>query len=367
MDQNIGEDIAGMKVFSNPEDLAASINEPTVETAEQPTEQVEAVPEVDPAPQVEEQTQEVESTQYVDPEAAPVSGESESEEWSEGEVENAVFSYLSERLGREVTSLDDFNTTQQTALDERVEAIARFVEETGRAPQDWFAYQSLNPSEMDDVTAVRVDMASSYPNLSAEELNLLIESKYKTDPNLNSEEEVRLSQVQLKVDAENARKNIEEIRNSYMAPEQTASTQEEESIIDENWIAEMSREVDALEGLEFDLGGDRSFTFSLNDGYKSELKTKNARLDEYFDPYVREDGSWDYDKLSSHRAVIDNIDSIVASAYKQGMGDGQKGLVQRAANVQTQAPAETGMNQSDPVVDQLKQIIGAGDKMTFKI
>ena len=48
--------------------------------------------------------------------------------------------------------------------------IAQFVEETGRSPQDWFAYQSLNPSEMDDVTAVRVQMASEYPNLAPEEV-----------------------------------------------------------------------------------------------------------------------------------------------------------------------------------------------------
>ena len=38
------------------------------------------------------------------------------------------------------------NHEQETnAIDERVEAIARFVEETGRAPEDWFRFQSLNP------------------------------------------------------------------------------------------------------------------------------------------------------------------------------------------------------------------------------
>ena len=52
----------------------------------------------------------------------------------------------------------------------------------------------------------------------------------------------------------------------------------------------MSREVDSLSGLEFDLGGDKTFEFGLDDDYKSQLKTKNARLDEFFDSYVREDG-----------------------------------------------------------------------------
>ena len=75
-------------------------------------------------------------------------------------------------------------------MDERLQVIADFVQETGRSPQDWFTYQSLNPSEMDDVTAVRVQMASEYPNLAPDELNMLIQSKYKTDPDLHTEEEM---------------------------------------------------------------------------------------------------------------------------------------------------------------------------------
>ena len=141
-----------------------------------------------------------------------------------------------------------------------------------------------------------------------------------------------------------------------------------ESIVDDAWISKMSSEVDQMTGLEFDLGGEKTFTFGLDDSYKSQLKQKNARLDEYFDPYVSEDGNWDYDKLSAHRAVVDNIDAIVASAYKQGLGDGQRTLVDKAANVQSQTPTETGVPQSNPLTDQLKQIIsGQGGKMTFKI
>lgn len=367
--KNQPSEIAGMKVFSNPEDLAASMaseQEPQVETTEPAAEPVaepvaEPAPEPSPEPAVEAQPQE---SSYVDPEAAPIE---ETEEYSDSDYEQAVLSYMSERLGREFSSFDDFSTPQQKALDERIESIARFVEETGRSPQDWFAYQSLNPSEMDDATAIRVSMASEYPSLSPEELNVLVNSKYKVDPDLNSEEEVRLAQVQLKVDAQNARQKIEELRSQYKAPEVQQSA-DVESIVDEAWVSKMSNEVDQMTGLEFDLGGDKSFTFGLDDAYKSQLKQKNARLDEYFDPYIREDGSWDYDSLSSHRAVVDNIDAIVASAYKQGLGDGQKTLVNKAANVQAQTPTETGINQTNPLADQLKNILGKqSSTLTFKI
>ena len=359
--ENQPSEAQGFQVFDNVEDLSASMateQEPQVETTEPVA---EPVAEPAPEPAVEAQPQE---SLYVDPEAAPTE---ETQEYTDSDYEEAVLSYMSERLGREFSSFDDFSTPQQKALDERIESIARFVEETGRSPQDWFAYQSLNPSEMDDVTAIRVSMASEYPSLSAEELNVLVNSKYKLDPDLNSEEEVRLAQVQLKVDAQNAKQKIEELRSQYQAPE-VKQSENAEPIVDEAWVSQMSREVDQMTGLEFDLGNDKSFTFGLDDAYKSQLKQKNARLDEYFDPYVNDDGNWDYDKLSAHRAVVDNIDAIVASAYKQGLGDGQRTLVDRAANVQSQTPTETGANQSNPLTDQLKQImLGQGGKMTFKI
>ena len=387
MEQNTIDEIAGMKVFSNPEDLAASmasqpetsVQEQPEATPEQPV-QEEQQPQVTEAAQPEQPVQEQpvgqEEPQPDRPqfdavlEEQPPAPQIQQDEYSDQEIEDAVFVYLSERLGRELNSFDDLTTPQAPALDERVEAVARFVQETGRDPQDWFTYQSLNTSEMDDMTAVRVSMASEYPNLSPQELNLLVNSKYKLDSDIHTDEEVRLSQVQLKVDAQKARTQIESVRDTYKAPAPRENQQMEdpEPIITADWIAQMSQEVDALEGLEFDLGGEKTFTFGLNDQYKNQLKNKNARLDEYFDPYVSEDGSWDYDLLSSHRAVIDNIDSIVAAAYKQGLGDGQKNLVSNAANVQSQTPSygEQGVNQTSALADKVKELMrGQGNGLSI--
>ena len=365
MDNTI-EEIGGMKVFNSPEELSAS-QQTTAEPAPQPEAQTESAPE--PAPQAEPSVEPVvapeqpQETPSVEAEAAP---QTETQEYSDSDYEQAVLSYMSERLGRQFETFDDFNTPQQQALDERIEAIARFVQDTGRGPEDWFAYQSLNPSEMDDFTAIRVSMASEYPSLSPDELSVLVNSKYKVDPDLNTEDEVRLAQIQLKVDAQNAREKINELRSQYQAPE--ARQPEIESIIDEAWISSMSSNLDDMTGLEFDLGNDRSFTFGLDDAYKSQLKQKNAQLDEFFDPYINADGSWDHELLSSHRAVIDNIDAIVSSAYRQGLGDGQKNLVNKAANIQAQTPTENGVAQTNPVAEQLKSMLSnQSNKMTFKI
>jgi len=308
-------------------------------------------------PEVEQQQEITEEPVDVQPEAQP--------EYAPEQIEGAVFEFLSERLGRNIGSFDDLQVQQQEQieLDEQISVIADFVEKTGRSPQDWFIYQQLNPSEMDDMTAIQVQMASDYPNLSQEEIGLLLSSKYKNDPDLHSEDEVRLSQLQMKIDAENARKGIDDMRLQYQAPERQA--QEETSLIDDNWVSNMQSELAALDGIDFDLGNGQQFTFGMDETYKGQLAEKNARLDEFFDPYVREDGSWDYDALNMHRAVIDNVDKIVQSVYRQGMSDGQRGIVNKAANVSPTSPNQgQAPNGPDPLTQQLKEALG-GNKGGF--
>jgi hypothetical protein len=330
------------------------VTEEEVLSAQQPQEQQpieEAVPEV--------QQEITEEPTGVQPEAQP--------EYAQEDLDTAVFEFLSERLGRNIDSLDDLQVQEQEQreLDERIEAIANFVQDTGRDPQDWFIYQQLNPSEMDDFTAIQVQMATEYPNLSQDEIGMLVSSKYKLDPDQHSDEEVKLSQLQMKIDAENARRGIDEMRLQYQAPERESV--ESESIIDESWISGMAKELDSMEGIEFDLGNGKSFTFGMDDTYKGQLAEKNARLDEFFDPYVREDGSWDYDTLNMHRALIDNADKIIQSVYRQGMADAQRSVVQNAANATPTSPNQ-GSNQNngpDPLTQQLREALMGDSGMKF--
>lgn len=360
--------IAGFEVFSNTEDLAASVETPTEQPVEQAEEQYQEQvqdPVQEQQYEAQDQGQEAVQEEYQEQPQQEAAGE---EQYSDEELQAAVFEYLSEMTGENITSLDDLYAEEETnAVDERVEAIARFVEQTGRAPEDWFRFQSLNPEGMDDMTAIRIQMSNEYPNLSYDELNLLVNSKYKVDPDLYSEEEVNLAKLQLKMDGDKARQSIEDIRQGYAAPEYESEAPQ--SVIDEQWISNMVDEVETLEGLEFDLGDGNLFEFGLDDNYKDQLMDKQARLDEFFDPYVREDGSWDYDLLSSHMAVIDNIDRIVKSAYTRGLGDGQRTLVDTASNVSTQtAPTGNQNQQENPLANQVRQLLNSSrGGITFNI
>jgi len=279
-------------------------------------------------------------------------------EYSDQDVDSAVFTYLSERLGKSVSSLDDLieYRDRERAIDERIAVIAEFVEKTGRDPRDWFVYQSIDPSEMDDLSVIRLNTSAEYPNLSQEEIDLFVNSKYKLNADVYGEDEVKLSSIQLRIDAASARRSIEDVRNSYQLPQASAS--DYSSIVDESWVNQMRENLNDFEGIEFDLNG-KKFTYGVDERYKAQLYDKNTRLDEFFDPYVREDGSWDYDTLNMHRTVIDNINEILTSAYRQGMSDGQKNIVNKAANVSSKTPNQgNGQPQGDPLAEQLRDAFG---------
>lgn len=285
------------------------------------------------------------------------------------DVESEVLKYLSERLGTEVSDfsyLNDAISNKPVEIDERVAAINDFVKKTGRSPEDWYKYQQLNPTEMDDVTAVRNQMVIEHDNLTIEEVNMLVNNKYKLDADRYDENEVAMAKLQLKMDAESARKTISELRDGYQLPVDERGEVEAQSPITEDWVNKMTNEVNDFDGLIFNLPSGENFTFGIKDDYRKTLISKNARLEQFFDDYVNDGGDWNFEKLNAHRAVIDNIDNIVKSVYQQGLSDGQRKVVQNAANVSNETAQRDTTPQTNSLDEQLLKAFGGGNSLTFK-
>ena len=296
---------------------------------------------------------------------------------SEQELYDMAVDMVGEMLGYENLSIQQLqeilNTEPQEAtpqVDERLQPILDFVEKTGRSPEDWFRYQQLNPTEMDDLSAVRLNIQTEYPDLTASEVDRLMNRKYKLDESRFDADEVADSMLQLKIDASKARQDISSLRDGFMAPVESANTQGEiESPFDDAWYSSMESETASLEALDFDLPGGKGFRYGIRDDYRQQLVDKNSRLEEFFDQYVNNDGSWDYDLLNSHQAVVDNIDEIVKSVYQQGISDGQRKVVSNASNVQANTPTNTPQQGGgqDAQMERLLRELGGGNKtMTIK-
>lgn len=360
--------------FADSPDQFEGKTEETPVTEKQPQEVTEE-PETETEPQESESSLQEEITE--EPQLEMTEEPTEETTIPEGYDDEQILSALSEKLGTEFSSFDDLTgllDKQQTLeLDPAVQAIADFVSQTGRSVEDWFTYQSFNPSEMDDLTVMKTAIKNEYPDMSEEEAQLLLDSRYKINEDEYSESDVKLGQLNLKMDAKKAREELNTLRESYKAParqEMTAENQEIESPITEEWIGTMSQTVDAIEALEIELGKDKTFSYGIDDSYKQTLKSKNAKLDEFFDPYVDDNGNWDFDTLSAHRTIIDNIDSIAKAIYAQGLSDGQSEVVKQTVN--PSAPNAKGAAVDAPSAqDKVRQQVldalrGGDDKMRFK-
>lgn len=374
MDNSLNDDLAALGFSISDTAPEGIVDNPTTDDLKQ----IFGEPAIDvttasePAPAPEPTPEPVQQSVSQEPASAGSSFDNSTNDVSDEEIESVVLEFLSERLGRSINSIEELTGASkdvQRQIDERVSVIADFVEKTGRSPEDWFRYQALNPSELDDLSAIRLKMASEYEGLSSEEVNLLVESQYKLDEDMYSEDEVKLSKLKLKIDADRARKDIEAVRSNYMLPTPKEQKQEiDEPLFDEGWRKALYSEVDQFESIEFELGPESKFNFGISDQYKSELKQKNSNLETFFDQYVQQDGSWNYEMLNAHRAVIDNIDEIVKNIYNQGLSDGQRKLVEKAANVDASSPKPSNVPANDAVLEQLRAALGQVDNsLRFKL
>ena len=345
-----------------PEGVEADFDFSGTQQTEEPATEPQATEQVSETTQVE-----VEENTQPQAEESSLNTETNVEQQEDVDVDGLVLGYLSETLGMDLNSIDDLKSSiapQQAEIDERVKVIADFVEKTGRSPEDWFQYQAINPSEMDDLTAIKMSMTSEYPDLASEEIDMLVGSKYKLDEDLYTEDEIKLSKLQLKIDANKSRTAIEDLRTSYTMPI-AKETEAVQSPIDEQWIEAMTNETNALEALSFDLPSGE-FNFGITDDYRGQLIDKNSNLETFFDQYVDQNGQWDYDTFNSHRALVDNIDAIAKSIYQQGLSDGQRKIVDQAANVSSQSPnVATGNNSGNNLEQQILDALNVDKTLRF--
>ena len=127
----------------------------------------------------------------------------------------------------------------------------------------------------------------------------------------------------------------------------------------------MQEQTNNLEAVTFELADGKEFEFSINDSYRNQLIDKNSNIESFFDQYISQDGQWDHDKFNIHQTLIDNIDAIAKSLYQQGLSDGQRKVVDQAANVTTKTPGVGAAQPTDNVSQQILDALGVDKTLKF--
>jgi len=275
-----------------------------------------------------------------------------------------ILKHLSEKLGRELTSYDDLNTTgEQTESNdfasEQLQVINEYVKNTGRTVQDYLNTQTVDLTNVSDDALMMEYLKIDNPSLTDAELNDYMATTYKTDKEAYSERETNAGKVQLMKDAKTARDYFNKVKEDYAMPvkaDDPAVSEAERS----EWLSKMEGTVNDLEGLTFSMNdkGDE-FVYNLDDEARQEIKGYNSNLENFFDKYVNESGDWDFDALNTDMYILNNIDKIVRGVANQYRSKGTESVINEIKNPSFTQDKQGAPQKKESTIDMLRrQILG---------
>ena len=276
--------------------------------------------------------------------------------------------FVNDQFSTSFDSIDSFKDAvskqEKTSFaNEQIEKMNTFVSETGRTIGDYIRTQTVDYSKMSNEDVMRISLKQNNPDLTMDEVNVLVESKYKTNKDKNSEADQTLGKIELKKDVSQARKDLINTQEKYRMPvnNEGNNTEQAESIR-KNWVESMSNEASDVESISFNINDSgEEFTYALTEEHRNSLVESNSQLNNYFDKYVNEEGGWNFDKLNTDMIVLNNFEDIIRSVANQYRSKGTEQVVKDIKNPSFNNDNRVATNQDKSILDQLDdQINGIG-------
>ena len=271
-----------------------------------------------------------------------------------GLSEDDVRSFLSERYGREINSLDELNEVRESAPDlpEDVAAYYKYKQETGRGLED-FVKLNRNLDESDGERLLRDYLLETEEGIDDEDVDILLE-EYTYDEDLDDEGDVKKAKLAKKKAIAKAKKYFEEQKEQYKAPLESrgapsledseeyqsykqyveqAKTYQEEQKRRKEWFDEKTNEVfsDGFKGFEFSID-DKSYVYTPGD--RTELKKLQQTPEAWLNKYLDDKGLVK-DAAGYHKslAVAMNPEKFARFFYEQGQANAVDDVMRKTKNI----------------------------------
>ena len=299
--------------------------------------------------------------------------ESKAEEQSSSEAQDSsndsydkTLSMLNETYGTEYEDLNELlddlegKSDGQNFASEQMAELNRFVSETGRSPQDYFKTQTQNYDEMSESDVIKEYLSLENPELSQKEIDLFFDSTYKLNEDKYSPEETELGKIHLKRDVSKARSELKELQEEYWSPEKSGDTYSDEELqqmeaeVDkarETFYNDMDEELDSIESLTFQINENESFDYKLTDEDKQVVGEALSNLDDFFEPYMDEQGNLDKESLALDMMAMKLQDKIVRSVASQYRSKGSEQVLKDIKNPSFE-PAKVTDNKGGGSIDK---------------
>lgn len=269
--------------------------------------------------------------------------------------ESDVLSYITNKYGEEVSSLDDFIVKRNASeeLPEDVKAYFEYKKETGRSIGDFVKlqqdYDSMNPDSL-----IASYYSATEEGLDSEDIQYLMDDKFGFDEDLDDEKEKKKKQLAKKRELSKAKKYFKEQKEKYKLPLESREVVSESNkkeveayrkYIEENAVYEkeaakklqwFKEETNKVFNKDF-----KGFEFVINDkkisylpGSVDDVKSSQSSIDNFIQRYV-DDRGLVKDTAQYHRALsmAMNPDKYAKFFYEQGKADAVDNISKKTKNI----------------------------------
>ena len=305
-------------------------------------------------PEVKEETEKVEEPVEEEVEEEVEAAEEEAPEPT-SMSEEEVLSFITNRYGEEVTSLDDLVNKRETSeeLPEDVKAYFDYKKETGRSIEDFVRlHENIDDKTPDSIIASYY--SSTEEGLDAEDIKYLMDEKFGYDEELDDVKEKRKKELAKKRELSKAKKFFKEQQDKYKLPLESREALSDEvqkqleayrKYIDESASEQeviekkldwFSKETDKVFNKNF-----KGFEFVINDkkisylpGSVGEVKKSGSTINNFVQKYIGDNGLVT-NTAEYHRSLSMalNPDKYAKFFYEQGKADAVDSMSKKTKNI----------------------------------
>ena len=256
-------------------------------------------------------------------------------------TEKSFEDLLAEKTNGKYKTYDDIEQalsskeTSSKFATEQVEKLNDYVNKGGNV-SEYLRTQTADYDEMDELGIVKAHIRFKNQDLESGDVDLLFNSKYKFDEDVYTNDEIRLSKIQLKQDSREAKSELKKFQIQHSAPASHRKAEDNKAELQENakrWSGIIDESLKDFKNVSFDINDKgEKFSYDLSNDAVEKVRTSSKNLGDYWNKYVNKDGSENISKLNKDMAALDNLDSIVRSAFAQGLAKGKGDVIDDIKN-----------------------------------
>jgi len=219
------------------------------------------------------------------------------------------------------------------------EYVDKAVQKYGDPREQAEAFRKLtdvlttNAETLDDRAALEFQMKQEYPSLTNDEIATLLEGKY----NLNdyaTDEQKKLGQVQMKLDAQKAKLNIKQMQADAFkdAPTQATLKGLDEQKRQLEWETKHKEVAKSIKAFEFEVEKGKKMKFDIpqNDYTELEAVAKEVALKSGILPDSQ--GAKQLEEIVKMTYIYQNAGKLISNAYKKGLSQANAEWSQKVHN-----------------------------------